>query len=315
MRVASGATRESWPVPTTTCLRATLVPPGEVDVPATLAQSQTGSGDPTVLVDSDGVWRGIRTPEGPATLCVRPGETIDVRAWGPGGRAALDGVPRLLGFEDDPSAFVPVDAALRDIHRRHRRLRLTATGRLVDALVPTIIEQKVTTIEAHRSWRRLVRAHGEDAPGPVELRLPPEPQRLAGLGYADFHPLGIERRRAEVIRTVCRRATRIDALADVPASEARRVLELLPGIGPWTSSNVTLRSHGDPDAVIVGDCNLPSLVTYSLAGERSGTDDRMLELLSPYRGQRARAQLLLVRGGTHPPRRAPRARLRQFATY
>jgi 3-methyladenine DNA glycosylase/8-oxoguanine DNA glycosylase len=257
----------------------------------------------------------MRTEAGPATLAVHAGATaVEVEAWGPGARSAIDGAPRLLGFEDEPAAFTPADAFMADLHRRHRGLRIGATGSVVDALVPAILEQKVTTVEAHRSWRRLVRAHGEPAPGPLpDLRLPPEPRRLARLGYADFHPLGVERRRAEVIRTVCKRAHRLDALRHRPAAEARRILELLPGIGPWTSAVVTLRSHGDPDAVIVGDYNLPNLVTFSLTGERDGTDDRMLELLEPYRGQRARAQLLLKRGGTSPPRRAPRARLRDLS--
>jgi hypothetical protein len=54
---------------------------------------------------------------------------------------------------------------------------------------------------------------------------------------------------------------------------------------------------GDGDAVFVGDLHLPHLVTSALAGERRGSDERMLELLEPYRGHRARVVRLLLAGG------------------
>jgi hypothetical protein len=39
----------------------------------TLHQQRHGGGDPTFRVDERGrVWRGIRTPEGPATLVIDP---------------------------------------------------------------------------------------------------------------------------------------------------------------------------------------------------------------------------------------------------
>ena len=62
----------------------------------------------------------------------------------------------------------------------------------------------------------------------------------------------------------------------------------VPGIGPWTAAEVGVRALGDADAVSVGDFHLPNLVAFALAGEPRGTDARMLELLEPYRGQRAR---------------------------
>ena len=64
----------------------------------TLRQHRRGGGDPTFRIDDDGtVWRGIRTPEGPATLTVRarPGDG-DVLARGVGPRrrrGSLDSVP------------------------------------------------------------------------------------------------------------------------------------------------------------------------------------------------------------------------------
>ena len=73
----------------------------------------------------------------------------------------------------------------------------------MEVLLPAILEQKITGTEAHRAWRSLVVRYGEPAPGPLGLRLPPDPALLARLPYYAFHPLGVERRRAEVIRRLC----------------------------------------------------------------------------------------------------------------
>jgi 3-methyladenine DNA glycosylase/8-oxoguanine DNA glycosylase len=69
---------------------------------------------------------------------------------------------------------------------------------------------------------------------------------------------------------------------------------------------------GDPDAVSVGDYHLPRLVGWALAGERDADDGRMLELLEPYRGQRARVALLIERSGNWPERRGPRMAPRDY---
>jgi 3-methyladenine DNA glycosylase/8-oxoguanine DNA glycosylase len=290
--------------------------PRELDLEATSSLLRTGPGDPTTAITRDEVWRAAWTRSGAATVRVlRHGGRLAAAAWGPGAAEALDRLPRLLGFDDDPSSFAPADPLVAELHRRRQGLRLPCTGAVVEALVPTIIEQKVSAVEAHRSWYRLVSRYGSPAPGPRPLMLPPQPVELARLPYTAFHPLGIERRRAEVIRRVCARCARLDRLGGDSPAEARRVLEHITGVGPWTSANVTLRSHGDPDAVIVGDYNLPSLVAWTLLGSRADRqrgDELMLELLEPYRGHRARVQVLLKHEGHHPPRHAPRARLREL---
>ncbi|MDH3729946.1 MAG: DNA-3-methyladenine glycosylase 2 family protein, partial [Acidimicrobiia bacterium] len=88
--------------------------------------------------------------------------------------------------------------------------------------------------------------------------------------------------------------------------DAAARLTALPGIGEWTASQVVQVVLGDPDSVMVGDYKLPSFVTWNLAGEPRGDDARMLELLEPYRGHRARVVRLLKAGGESPPRYGPR---------
>jgi 3-methyladenine DNA glycosylase/8-oxoguanine DNA glycosylase len=144
------------------------------------------------------------------------------------------------------------------------------------------------------------------------LLLPPDPAVVAELPYFRFHPWGVERRRADVVRAVCARAASHEALGGVAPEEARRRLEAIPGIGPWTSAEVARLSFGDPDAVSVGDYHLPNIVSWALAGEPRGTDERMLELLEPYRGQRGRVQLLLEASHVSPPAYGPRMEARSI---
>ena len=123
------------------------------------------------------------------------------------------------------------------------------------------------------------------------------PATLAALPYYAYHPFGVERRRAELIRRVTARAAWFEAIVDLPLAEAYARLTAVPGIGPWTAAEVGVRALGDEDAVSVGDFHLPNLVAYALAREPRGTDDRMLELLEPYRGVRARVVRLLELSG------------------
>jgi 3-methyladenine DNA glycosylase/8-oxoguanine DNA glycosylase len=252
------------------------------------------------------VWRATRTPEGPATVHFRhsAGE-VDVTAWGPGGDWLLDRAPQLVGLDDVPDAFLPRHPLVRDLHRRHPGMRFGASGAVAEAMVCSVLEQKVRGIDAWRTYRQLVERYSEPAPGPEPLMLPPAPSVLAGLGYYDFHPFGVERRRADTILRVAAMAEKLDAAAAEP-SRAQGLLTRIPGVGLWTAAEVARVALGDVDAVSVGDLHLPHLVSWALAGEPRGDDARMLELLEPYRGQRARALRLLELSGVRAPRRGPR---------
>jgi 3-methyladenine DNA glycosylase/8-oxoguanine DNA glycosylase len=292
-----------------------------LDVRATLGVLGLGRQDPCVRIAGDGVWRATRTPLGPGTLHVddrhadahRPGGSVVVRAWGPGQEWLLDRVEDLLGARDAPSSFAPADPVLADVHRRRPGVRFCRSLALTEALVPTILEQKVQTIAARRSWSRLARAFGEPAPGPADVLLPPDPDRLATTGYEAFHRFNVERRRADTIRRVCRHHRRIDALVALPVTEIDRRLRTIPGVGPWTSACAVQVAVGDADAVVVGDFHLPNTVSWALAGEPRATDDRMLELLEPYRGHRARVQRLLKYTGVRAPRYGPKLSVMAFA--
>jgi len=267
-------------------------------------------------VRPDGYWRATRTPLGPATerLWLGPAAELRVEAWGPGAAWLVERAPALVGEGDDDAEFSPAHPLLRDLRRRHPGLRLCRTEAVFEAAMGTILEQRVTGAEAWRGWRALLWDLGEPAPGPLSgLRLPPEPARVAGTRYPTFHRCGVERGRAETVRLAAAHAARLEEALDLPLDAARARLRALPGMGHWTAAEVALVALGDPDAVSVGDYHLPHVVSWALAGERRGSDERMLELLEPYRGQRARVLRLLLAAGIMPPRRGPRLPLRDVA--
>lgn len=291
-----------------------LHPDRPIDLELTLGLHRRGPRDPAIRLRPGHVIRATRTVDGPATLelTVR-GDRIDGEAWGLGSERVLDAMAALVGAADDRGGFAPVHRLLADLDRRLPGLRIGRTGAVLEALIPAILEQKVTGTEARRGYHGLIDRWGEPAPGPFGLRLLPAPAVLAAIPYHEMHPIGIERRRAELIRTVAARAARFEEIVDLPLADAYARLTALPGIGPWTAAEVAIRALGDPDAVSVGDYHLPSLVSYALAGERRGTDARMLELLEPYRGQRARVIRLLEASGIRPAPRGPRMQPRSIA--
>jgi 3-methyladenine DNA glycosylase/8-oxoguanine DNA glycosylase len=264
-------------------------------------------------VEPDGVWRATNGPDGPVTMHLTAASgRVTIQAWGPGSGWALEAAPTLVGGADDDSDFLPVDPVVRDLHRRFRGVRMCRSEAVVEAMVPTIIEQKVIGIEAHRSYARLVRRYGQPAPGPAELLLPPTPALLQGTPSWAFHPLGIERKRADAIRRACSYAKRLEEVTDLPREEAYRRLTALPGVGPWSAAEVAARALGDADAVSVGDFHLPHHVTFALSGEARGSDELMLELLEPYLGHRARVIRLIEIGHPAPPRYGPRLPLQHI---
>ena len=253
------------------------------------------------------IWRASRTPEGPATLrLVVATDQVEATAWGDGASAILEGVPGLIGIDDDDGGFAPDHKVLAKVWRDYRGVRMPRSGAVAETLLACVLEQRVTTFEAGRSLRQITTRWGEPAPGPGNLMLPPDPEVLAGVPYYELHVAGVERARSDTLKRVAANASRINGLVDGPADEARRKMEAIVGVGPWTSAEVALVALGDADAVPVGDVHLPRDVTYVLTGTGVDDDEAMLDALEPFRGQRGRVIRLLGAAGLHAPRRAPR---------
>ena len=287
--------------------------PGPIATFATFRLHRHGPGDPTIRIEERALWRATLTPEGAATIHIElEPDRVRATAWGSGAGWIIDRAGLLVGL-NDRSTLRTDHPRLRELQRQLVGMRIGASHRVMEALVPAILEQKVTSYEAHQSFRHMVYALGEPAPGPLPLRVAPSPEVLAAQPYWAFHRFGVERKRADVIRTVCKRADRLEECVDLPSDQAFARLTHFKGVGPWTAAEVAARSFGDPDAVSVGDFHLPHLVSWVLAGEPRSTDERMLELLEPYKGERGRVIRLIEAGTGQPPRRAPRQRIRSIA--
>ncbi|MFF0064027.1 DNA-3-methyladenine glycosylase family protein [Streptomyces sp. NPDC005279] len=286
-------------------------PPGPLDLGIVLGPLRRGPGDPTFRTTPDGsVWRATLTPAGPGTLRVAlhaSAGAAEAEAWGPGADWLLEHLPALLGEADDPAAFTPRHRLVAASQHRRPGLRLTRTGLVLESLIPSILEQKVTADEAYRAWRLLVRKYGEPAPGPApRMCVMPEPRTWALIPSWEWHRAGVDNKRASTILRAVRVARRLEEAAAMEPQQAQARLELISGIGPWTSTETVQRSNGAPDAVTVGDLHLPGIIGYALAGDRDADDAAMLELLAPYAGQRHRAARLILLSGRTPARRVPK---------
>ncbi len=278
-----------------------------LDLRHTLRFSLPGTGAVPGIAADRAVY-ALHTPAGPATVTatVSPGR-LEASVAGPGATDALEQLPRTVGLEDRPQEFPAEQGILHELNRRHPGLRLGSTGRVFDALLPTVLGQRVTTDEATKSYRMIVAALGEPAPGEGGLRLPPLPGRISALSYEDLHGFGVERSRAQIVIEMARRANRLEEIIHMSRADARRRLAALRGIGEWTVGFVMGSAWGDRDAIPRGDYHLPNLVSWMLAGEPRGDDARMEELLEPYRPYRRRAVILLKLSGVHAPRYGPRS--------
>jgi 3-methyladenine DNA glycosylase/8-oxoguanine DNA glycosylase len=248
----------------------------------------------------DGIWRATRTPHGLASQRLRDlgGGTVQVDAWGPGAAWLVERAPALCGALDQPEGFRPEQSLLKHLTHAHPGLRIGRTDAVFETALFVTLEQKIATREAWRNWRLLVRALGEPAPGPpgVDLWAPPTPRRIAATPYHVFHRFGIEQHRAETLRRLAIVAHRLEETVSLALDAAYQRFQAIIGVGPWTAARIAMLALGDGDAVFPGDLHLPHLVSSALAGERRGSDARMLELLEPYRGHRARVVRLLLAG-------------------
>jgi 3-methyladenine DNA glycosylase/8-oxoguanine DNA glycosylase len=346
------------------------VAPFLVDVRLTLAVQGRGRGDPTFHADEAGaIWRTSLTPAGPATIRVLPCRApvraddlteppglpparaadrteppaavtrVRAQAWGPGAEWLLDALPAALGRDDDASGFAAAaHPVIEDAARLNPGLRIGRSGRLMEALVPAILEQKVVILEAHRAWRILLAKYGTPPPGPAPrgMRVFPPPGTWRRIPSWEWHRAGVEGVRAETIIRASSVADSLERLLTLNHEEADRKLRTIPGIGVWTSAEARQRAAGDPDAVSVGDYHLKNIVGWALAGRPRSSDEEMLALLEPFKGHRHRATRLIglsrgtgtsagrpagsatgiARYGTGgPPRRGPRMSVRDYRGF
>lgn len=293
-------------------LTRTYRPDRPLQLGAVVGIFRRGAGDPTSWSDRARTWVfAWRVPTGPVTLRLvdhpRRGE-VEAEAWGEGAEWLLDRLPALLGEDDDDAGFVGHHDVVREARRRFTGWRVPASGLVVQSLIPTIIEQRVTGKEAFAAYRMLVRHNGTPAPGvgsDLGLVVPPDPRTWALIPSWEWLRAGVDGARSRPAVTVATRAGRLEETVRMPSLEARRRIESLPGVGRWSSAEVAQRALGDADAVSFGDYHVAHQVGYALTGSRVD-DDGMRELLEPWAGHRQRVIRLIGASGVSEPRRGPR---------
>ncbi|MBO0982970.1 DNA-3-methyladenine glycosylase [Rathayibacter sp. SD072] len=294
--------------------RATVYAPAvPVSLALTVRTLLRGTGDPTMLIDASGFWKAFRTPHGAGTLHLVQAVdgSVRARAWGEGAEWLIAQVPELLGHGDDWSGLdLSSHRPLADVLRRVEGLRLARAGLVFEMLAPSILEQKVTSTEAWRAYRALVRRYGDPAPGPVPvpLHVAPTAEQWRRIPSWEWHRAGVDPRRSRTLLTAALVAPGLERTLTLGrgGAQVESRLRSVPGIGAWTASEVMMRAHGDPDAVSVGDYHLAAAVGFALTGRLGVDDDGMLELLEPWRGHRQRIIRLIGCSGARKPRHGPR---------
>jgi 3-methyladenine DNA glycosylase/8-oxoguanine DNA glycosylase len=286
----------------------TLLRNGSRD-PTTRVQMTSAPGPTDAVID-----RATITPLGPGAVQIRltNGQSDVLGYWGPGGHWLAEHSRRLTATDHTLMPTEPLalrHPALQHAHRLIGTLLLPATDTPYHEILPAILSQRITAAQALSQWAALCIHYGEPAPGPLGLRLPPQPERLRAIPSWEFHRLGIERQRAATLHTAARYASFINGTRHMTGDEARRALVALPGIGVWTAAVTVGVSHGDPDALPIGDFHVKNTVAWALTGTPRGTDDDMLSTLSAYAGQRWRVVRMLEKTSGGAPRFGPKRRL------
>jgi 3-methyladenine DNA glycosylase/8-oxoguanine DNA glycosylase len=284
---------------------------GPANPAMTLSPLRRGPGDPCYQVVDGAIWKTTLMPSGPvsARITAAARNAVDCEAWGAGASEFVERLPAWLGADDDATGFAPTEPTVAAALKQVPHLRLGRTDRVLEALIPAVLEQRVSGKDAFRAWRLLVTKYGAPAPGPApaRMRVPPPSDVWRRIPSWEFHLANVDPGRARTVVGCAGRATSLERLTTRPSEQARTALRSLPGVGEWTAAEVAQRAWGDADAISVGDYHLSNMVGSTLLGHRID-DPEMIELLEPLRPHRQRAvRLLEVSGLARNPRFGARA--------
>ncbi|MCW2926095.1 MAG: DNA-3-methyladenine glycosylase 2 family protein [Thermoleophilia bacterium] len=272
------------------------------------------------------VWRTARLASGTvvARIVQDDDQRVSCSAWGEGASQFVDELPTLLGDGDAPEDLdCTSHRLLAKLQRGHPWLRMPRSGLVFEAIVGSILEQRVTVQEALAGRRWLYERYGDATPAaprgmPAHLRLAPSPATWLAIPSWDWHRAGVDVHRAATIRRCAEVAARLDETISMERTDGMRRMRAVAGVGVWTLAETWQRSHGDADLVSFGDVHVARFVGYALTGE--STDHHgMQELLEPWRGHRQRVVRLLQLGASlgavQTAPRIPKARPRQHLRF
>lgn len=265
------------------------------DIHATMGHQLLGRFDPTGRRGTDSFEKVHLDGEGRPLTWRFVGERagFSVRVSGEGARPALEKFLAQFPLSDGAGGdLLPEHPVVSRLARACAGMRLLRVPWPFDVAAGAVLQQRVRWQVGCNDFRRVARRWGT----PTETGIAfPSAKDLAKVSTATLESAGIDMKRARALNGLARLEANRPFLGRERDPERLRMrLRRIPGIGPWTANMIAGYASGDPDAVPVGDLHLPSVVTSALAGEPEGTDERMLELLEPWRGQRFRVVRLLA---------------------
>ncbi len=268
------------------------------DIELSFGAQRFGAYDPTARRDNGVFRKAFDTADGPCIMQVKTeGEDVVLEAQGARAEEAVADLASGIAQDHGHDTFAPESPRIARLHKELRGLRLVRVPWRFDLVGAAVLQQRVTTREAMQQWQRIARRYGPAIPG-SELRAFPSAERVAQMASWQLQELGLDPKRARTMVLLAREIVRRNTLALTDLARVRKLLGIVRGVGPWTTDMIMGFAFGDPDALPLGDLHLPHLVAHALANEERGTDERMVQLLEPYRGHRFRVIRLLWIGGS-----------------
>jgi len=264
-----------------------------------------GAYDPTATLSEGHFRKSFVTPSGVCSVRVAAVERgVEITCEGAEAGQKLAELVSSFEVDDGHETFLPEHPLLRRLRRDQIGLRLLRVPWLFDVACGAVLQQRVRFADACKDWRNIAERFGErDLAGSVAF---PSSSVLSGIPSWELEGLGIDAKRVRALIALAREVRMNPLRMEMSYSELRGRLGRVPGVGPWTVETTLGFGAADPDALPLGDLYLPHIVSYALTGKAEGNDDRMVELLEPYRGHRFRVVRLLYGARLTLPRMASR---------
>ncbi len=267
----------------------------------TFSLQNIGPYDPTASLTATRLRKAFFAENGPCVVEMSQavnGATIVVQ--GTDNEQVRDILVRGLSRDDGYHSFSPKHPLVGKMHRQLPGLRLFPVPWIFDVACAVVLQQRIRFVDAAKSWRLISNKYGEITPTGL-IAFPPA-RVVASMETWRFEELGVDGKRTKTLILMARELKRHPITADMAPAAARAILQRIPGVGPWTIDTILGYGLGDSDALPLGDLYLPHVVAYGLTGATRGSDEGMVQLLEPFRGQRFRVVRLLGEARIGPPR-------------
>jgi DNA-3-methyladenine glycosylase II len=153
-------------------------------------------------------------------------------------------------------------------------------------LASIIVAQQLSTASANAIWTRLTAAFD-----------PLEPDRIRRARPTTLARLGLSAAKVRTFKAITaaihREGLDLEALAELPADDAHRILTAIHGIGPWTADIYLLFCLGHADAWPAGDLAVQEAVRVALGLRARPSAKDMGPLAEPWRPLRGVAACLM----------------------